>query len=102
MASEDLSPPLTVDLSVDGFLGHESMRRGWGRGFLAGRLGHAHLVAGPEGIGCLPSGRSGVSGEDVLADSTRAWGRWTAFAALVAHAREQHDPQPPETESVFE
>ena len=51
MASEDLSPPLTVDLSVDGFLGHESMRRGWGRGFLAGRLGHAHLVAGPEGVG---------------------------------------------------
>ncbi len=51
MAAEDLSPPLEADLSVRGFLGHESMRRGWGRGFQSGRLGHAHLVAGPEGIG---------------------------------------------------
>ncbi len=45
------SPSSTIDLSSLGILGHENLRRGWGRGFLAGRVGHAHLVAGPEGIG---------------------------------------------------
>lgn len=51
MSSDHSSPPMTIDLSAKGLLGHEAIRRGWGRGLLAGRLAHAHLLAGPEGIG---------------------------------------------------
>ena len=48
--NEHLDAQEGLDHVADIF-GHEDMRRGWGRGFLAGRLSHAHLIGGPEGIG---------------------------------------------------
>ncbi len=73
---ESSTPITPFDFSPGGILGHEKMRRGWGRGFLGGRLGHAHLVAGPEGIG-----------KGMLVR------RWAALL-LCHHPQEDAEPEP--------